>query len=263
MNLQIPDPQDEKPGIRGEGLMDAVRELDLLGATTGITALVLFNFAWNQAPIVGWQSPYVIVILILGVLLMPLFFYIEIKVAQNPLLPFDVFTANNAFVLACVACGWANFGIWVFYLWQILEILRGTSPLLAVAYLSPLAVSGMIAALTTGYLLGHLRPSWVMTIALCMFLTGTILVATLPPFQIYWGQIFVTTIVATFGMDMSFPSATLIVSDSVDKKHQGIAASLVNTIVSQDAGRGNDLFTNTIPVGKLQHIARSRLCWNG
>ena len=141
---QIPDPQDEKPGIIGKSLVDAVGELDLLGATTGITALVLFNFAWNQAPIVGWQSPYIIVTLILGVLLVPAFFYIETKLARNPIVPFDVFTADNAFVLACVACGWSNFGIWVFYLWQILENVRGTSPLLAVAYTSPLAIAGMV-----------------------------------------------------------------------------------------------------------------------
>ena len=70
-----------------------------------------------------------------------------------------------------------------------------------------------------------------MVIALCAFLIGTILVATLPPHQIYWAQIFVTSIIAPFGMDMSFPSATLVVSNSVDKAHQGIAASLVNTIV--------------------------------
>ena len=87
--------------------MDAIQELDLLGATTGVTALILFNFAWNQAPGVGWGSPYVIVTLILGVLLMPAFFYVETKVARNPLLPLQVFTSDNAFVLGCVACGWS------------------------------------------------------------------------------------------------------------------------------------------------------------
>ena len=219
-------------GLRGMSVGDAVRELDLIPAIVGITGLVLFNFAWNHAPIVGWQSPYIIVTLILGILLFPFFIYLEVKVARNPLLPLDVFTSDNAFVLGCVACGWSNFGVWVYYLWQILEEIRGASPLLITAYLAPLAISGMIAAITTGFLLARLRPAWVMIIALCAFLTGTILVATLPPNQTYWAQIFVTAIVAPFGMDMSFPSATLVVSDSVDKAHQGIAASLVNTVVS-------------------------------
>lgn len=72
-----------------------------------------------------------------------------------------------------------------------------------------------------------------MIIALCAFMTGSILIATLPVHQIYWAQIFVTTLVTPFGMDMSFPAATLVVSDSVEKSKQGVAASLVNTIVSR------------------------------
>lgn len=61
--LAIPDPQDEKPGLKGLDFIGAVWELDLLGAVVGITALILFNFAWNQAPVggVGWSSPYIIV----------------------------------------------------------------------------------------------------------------------------------------------------------------------------------------------------------
>jgi hypothetical protein len=35
-----------------------------------------------------------------------------------------------------------------------------------------------------------------------------------------------------FGMDMSFPAATVIMSNAVEKHHQGIAASLVNTVVN-------------------------------
>lgn len=122
--VAIPDPQDEKPGLKGKDLIGAIWELDLLGAVVGITALILFNFSWNQAPLsgVGWDSPYIIVrtfwlndgkhtltvrqvCLILGVILTPTFFWIETRVARNPLLPLDVFTSSNGFVLACVACG--------------------------------------------------------------------------------------------------------------------------------------------------------------
>jgi hypothetical protein len=162
---------------------------------------------------------------------MPLFFYIELKVAKYPLLPFDVFTSDNAFVLGCVACGWACFGIWYYYTFQILSTIRGVTPILAAAYFSPLMVSGFLAAITTGVLLARLRSAWVMIFALCAFMTGTVLLATLPLHQIYWAQIFVMMIIMPWGMDMSFPAATLVVSNSVDKAHQGTAASLVNTIV--------------------------------
>lgn len=241
----IPEPQVRPPIPRS--LKALVDELDLIAGAVGITALVLFNFAWNQAPIVGWNSAYVCVCLVLGLALMPVFFYLEIKVAPYPLIPFSVLNSTNAFVLGCIACGWANFGIWVYYLWQILETLRGASPLLGSAYLSPIVVSGAIAALATGYLLGHLRPAWLMVIALCAFLVGNLLIATVPPDQIYWGQIFVTTLVAPLGMDMSFPAATVYLSNTIEKSKQGVAASLVNTIVNYSISLGLG-FAGTVEV---------------
>lgn len=47
--------------------------LDIPGMLTGVATLVLFNFAWNQAVVVGWQQPYVYICLILSVPLAVLF----------------------------------------------------------------------------------------------------------------------------------------------------------------------------------------------
>jgi hypothetical protein len=83
------------------------------------------------------------------------------------------------------------------------------------------------------------------------FLCGNLLIATVPPHQVYWAQFFVTTIVAPWGMDMSFPAAvsslnmlcqnillthsssqTVYLSNTIEKSKQGVAASLINTIVN-------------------------------
>ena len=226
----IPDPPSKISQQRS--FHDKVSDLDLLGGFCGVTALVLINFAWNQSGVVGWTKAYVYVCLIIGVLFVPVFFYIELRVAESPLIPFSALSSDVAFVLGCVACGWSCFGIWVYYFWQFLETLRGGSPLLSSAWISPLTISGAIASVSTGILLGHMRPAWVMTIALTMFTIGTILIATAPVDQTYWSQTFVCTIIIPWGMDMSFPAATLILSDAVSKEHQGIAASLVITIVN-------------------------------
>ncbi|KAK5703999.1 multidrug-resistance type transporter aminotriazole resistance [Elasticomyces elasticus] len=241
----IPDPQVKVQlprTVRG-----FVEELDLYAATVGILSLILFNFAWNQAPISGWGTPSVCVCLVLGVLLVPVFFYLELKVSPNPLIPFSLFTSTNAFVLSCIACGWANFGIFALYFFNILQVLRGTSPLLTAAYLSPFVISGAAAALLTGFLLSHLRPAWLMVIAMCAFLAGNLILTTVPPHQIYWGQFFVTTLIAPFGMDMSFPAATLYLSNSIEKSKQGVAASLVMTIVNYSISLGLG-FAGTVEV---------------
>lgn len=244
----IPAPQ-RKMRLAATGWREVVVELDLPGAVTGILALVLINFAWNQAPITGWRNPAVIATLVLGFAFAFVFFYIEMRVASRPLLPLDAFTGEVGFVLAVVSCGWATFGIWFFYVYQIVQQVKGVSPLLAVAWFSPVAVSGAIAAVATGYLLGPAKfsPAVVMTMALAAFTVGIVLVATMPVHQTYWAQLFVCLIVMPFGMDMSFPAATIILSNAVKKEHQGIAASLVNTVVNYSISLGLG-FAGTVEV---------------
>ena len=243
--IVIPDPPKKCPS--NYTLRQKLSSLDLLGAVVGIAALVLFNFAWNQAPTVGWQEPYIYVLLIISIALIPLFFYIELRIASSPLIPFSILSADVSLVLACVACGWACFGVWTYYTFQLLQVLRHASPLLSAACISPVAVSGAAAAVTTGFLLSRLRPAWVMTAALTAFTVGTILIATAPVGQTYWAQTFVCTVIIPWGMDMSFPAATLILSNAVDKEHQGMAASLVATIVNYSISLGLG-FAGTVEV---------------
>lgn len=175
------------------------KRADGLGALTGVAGLVLVNFSWNQGPVVGWPTVYVYVILIIGALVLALFGFIEYH-ATYPLVPYDAFNSHTGYTLACIAGGWASFGIWIFYFWQILEEIRGISPLLASAQISPVSVSGLCASLTTGFILSKVPASTVMMMAMTGFLIGSILMATVPIDQTYWAQTFVATIVTPWGM---------------------------------------------------------------
>ncbi|KAI0478562.1 major facilitator superfamily domain-containing protein [Xylariaceae sp. FL0804] len=219
---------------------EVVRALDLLGGVVGVTALVLINFAWNQAVVVGWrqQRDYVYICLLLGILLVPCFFVIETKVAPEPLIPLAALTSDVAYVMACIACGWGCFGIWLFYLLQFYTNLRHGSPLQISAWFSPIPASGFTASITTGFLLSRIRSSIVMAISLTFFLIGVILVAVAPVNQTYWAQTFVCSLVMPWGMDMSFPAGTIIMSASLPKEHQGVAASLINTVVNYSVSLG-------------------------
>lgn len=216
----------------------SLREFDFLGCATGVGGLVLFNFAWNQAAVVGWTTVYTYVLLIVGILLLVAFAVVEIRFASNPLLPLRGFKGEAALALGVIAAGWGSFGIWVFYLWRLIENLRGYSALAACAQNSPIALSGLLAAVATGFLLSHIKVSYVLLIATLFFLTGQILLATVPVGQIYWAQTFVSIIIMPWGMDMSFPSATILLSNSTPKHDQGIASSLINTTVNYSISLG-------------------------
>jgi MFS family permease len=264
----VPDPPKMADFV-DKPMGEKIKDLDLPGAAAGVTALVsrlslyrftnsqsrmlmrhlqvLFNFAWNQAPLVGWSKPYVYFVMLIGMLFIPVFFYIELRVSKNPLIPFDALTGDVALVLACIACGWGCFGIWYYYGWQFIQVSRGASPLLASAWFSPVVPSGCIAALVTGLVIHRVGPPPVMMLALTCFTVGTILLMTAPVDQTYWANFFVCTLITPWGMDMSFPAATLILSDAVKKEHQGIGASLVNTVVNYSISLGLG-FAGTVEV---------------
>lgn len=214
-----------------------LKQLDFAGSATGVTGLVLFNFAWNQGPVVGWETPYTYALLIVGIAFLVVFVLIEMK-AEFPLLPFAALSSDSAFVLGCIGAGWSSFGIWIFYTWLFMEESRGPSPLLSSAQFIPVAISGFCAAITTGFVLSHIPASVVMLFAMTAFTVGTILIATAPVNQIYWAQTFVSIIVMPWGMDMSFPAATIILSNSMPHEHQGLAASLVNTVLNYSISIG-------------------------
>ncbi|KAJ5619246.1 Major facilitator superfamily domain general substrate transporter [Penicillium lagena] len=210
---------------------------DLLGGSLGVAALILINFAWNQGPSVGWPTVYVYVLLIVGFLCLTLFLWVEFH-TTCPLLPREIFSEDVAWVLSCIAAGWSSFGIVVFYFFQFMEVTKEDAPLLALAKWAPSAVSGAIAAVATGFILARVGPSVIMLAAMLAFTAGQILLATLPVHQTYWAQAFVLSILTPWGMDMSFPSGTLILSNSMPREHQGLAASLVNTVVNYSISIG-------------------------
>ncbi|KAI0597542.1 MFS general substrate transporter [Biscogniauxia sp. FL1348] len=229
------------------GVREMLSRLDALGAVLGVAGLVLVNVAWNEAPAAGWAAPYVGGLLGAGAVLLALFCAVEARWAAHPLVPFAALSGDVAFVLAAVGCGWASFGVWVFYTWELLLGLRGETPLVATAMFVPVAVSGCGAAIFTGLMLPRLGPAVVMMCALLAFTVGLVLVATCPVEQTYWAQTFISVVVMPWGMDMSFPAGTLILSNAMPRRHQGIAASLVNTVVNYSISLGLG-FAGTVEV---------------
>ena len=206
-------------------------DMDWAGAVTGVTGLVCINIAWNCAPKVGWGTQYVYMLLIIGFIIMIGFGIVETKLTKSPLVPFRALKSDVGFVLAAVACGWGCFGIFIYYSWQFLLVLRRVTPLEGSAQFFPVFPLGGVATALTGYLMHNTRPAWILTWALLAFTFGTLLFAIAPVDQTYWGLTFVSLLIIPFGMDMSFPAATVIMSNAVPKDKQGLAGSLVLTVV--------------------------------
>lgn len=213
-------------------LKEKFNRLDILGSTVGICSLVVFNFVWNQGPVVGWDTPYIIVLLVLSFAGILGFFYIELKVAEYPLLPKSIFNFKIGLLLLCISLGWGSFGIWQYYYWSMILNLRGYTPIAAGLTYIPFFVLGIIAALSVSILISKIKPSYIICFASVSFMCGCIMLSIMPINQSYFrismGQMFLLA----WGMDLSYPAAALILSDFLPLHHQGMAGSLVSTVVN-------------------------------
>lgn len=211
------------------------------GAELSCQGLILFNFAWNRAPEAGWKSAQCIVSLVLGLLLIIAFFPIE-KRTTHPIVPVAEIDENATWILLIEALAWSSFGILCYYSINFAIRIRGKSMLTAAAYLAPVPPAGLAASIITSVLLtkGLMSPPMILAFSLVWFCVGNVVLATMPVNQTYWRDIFWAYLLSPFGMDMSFPAGTLILSDLLPAERQGIAASLIATIVyySQSLGLG-------------------------
>lgn len=123
------------------------------------------------------------------------------------------------------------------------------------AYTSPVAVTGVLFAVSNIWLLRRIPVSYVMFLAMIFFLAGSLLLATVPMNQTYWLQTFLSIIIMPGAMNLSFPAATILLSNALPREKQGIAASLVATLVNYCIASGLG-FAGTIHRHMLENAGR-------
>ncbi|KAF5496187.1 Efflux pump terG [Colletotrichum fructicola] len=229
--VAVPNIPDEGEQKQRRTIRDTMDRLDLPGGASGVIALVLFNFAWNQSLVTTWAEPYVYVCLILSLFFLAAFFYIELRVARFPILPVAVLTTDIAFVFGCTAAGWSTFGIWLFYVVRICLNVGGQTPIQLAAWLSPIVVTGIATALIVGKIINKVPASSIMLFAMLCYFVTSLLQALRPIDSTYWTYFFFATIIATFAMDSSLPAATIIFANAVPQEYQGMGSSVIMTIV--------------------------------
>ncbi|CAN3356682.1 aminotriazole resistance protein [Diutina catenulata] len=207
-------------------------KFDFIGAGLGVSGLVLFNFVWNQGPIVGWSTAYIIVLLVVSVVFIVAFFWAELCYVKHPLLPRSIFNRRIGLVLACMGLGWGSFGVWQYYYWNIILDLRKYTPVEAGLTYIPFFVLGTIASLTVSWIIKLTKPSYLIMFSSLAFMAGAIMLVETPVHQSYWQMTFGVQFILCWAMDLSFPAAGIILSNYLPLHHQGMAGSLLSTVVN-------------------------------
>ncbi|KAF5536723.1 efflux pump antibiotic resistance [Fusarium phyllophilum] len=203
--------------------VDKDGKIDFIGILSGVSGLVLFSFAWIQGPAVGWDTPYVIVVLVLSGVSLAVFLVWESKYAPEPNMP------------TYMSVGIA---LWYMVAWQ--QLIRDWTVLnIAIGWI-PYGIGASFAVTLAAWLIPRLAAQYLLAIGIVSSMISLLLLGTMPEQQTYWAQTFPGILVGSICADFLYVAAQIIASNSVGVKEQGIAGSLIGTL---------NLYGNSLDLG--------------
>lgn len=146
-------------------------------------------------------------------------------------MPLAIFKAPTFLaIIVVVLFSYMAFGIALWYAISWQQVLRHMSVFQIGVNFIPFGIGALAAVGLAAYLLPRVAARWVMAIGVGVVLAASLLLATMPISQSYWPQTFPAMILCGFCPDFVYLAAQVIASNSVGRKYQGVASSLVGTL---------------------------------
>ena len=200
--------------------------IDFLGAgllAISLSSIVLFTSLGGTTW--AWSSPKIIALIVIAIVSLPLFLYVESK-AKEPILPLSLFR-NRTFTVANIVgfiVGFALFGA-VTYLPLYLQVTKGASPTRSGLQLTPLMVGLLVASITSGRLISRFgRYRQFPIIGTVVITAAMILLAQLQVGTSLWVAT-LDSLVLGVGLGLVMQVLILAVQNSVDPSMMGVATS--------------------------------------
>ncbi|KAI1085622.1 MFS general substrate transporter [Whalleya microplaca] len=212
--------------------VDPHGKIDWIGSFLSLGGLIVFNVVWNQAPAVGWSSPMIIATLVVSMIVFIGYGIWEHYFASDPIMPLSIFKAPSFTPLIFVVLmNFMGTGTLLWYTVVWLQEVRHWTPMQFAIGWTPFGICGIAAAFLAAYLIPRVSAQWILAIGtLCMLISNT-LIAAMPTQQSYWYQVFPSTVLSAFSPDLVYTAAQIIASNSVSRKQQGVAGSLIGSLL--------------------------------
>jgi MFS family permease len=210
-------------------------KMDWIGSGLTISSLILIIFSITESAHApdGWRTPYIPTLFVVGILLLFGAVYVEGWIASQPLLPADVFTANQAMLPLTVALMllYGTLGIFLLYGTQYFQEIMGATPIQVVAWFTPMAVGGLILSTAEGLIM-HIVPGRILLIiSAAGAVLAMLLLALIPVGGSYWAWVLPAMICGTIGIDLSYNLMTVFVTTVLPKRRQGLGGGLINSVL--------------------------------
>ncbi|KAK6593572.1 efflux pump antibiotic resistance protein [Botrytis cinerea] len=198
--------------------------VDWIGSYLGVAALILFNFVWNQAPLVGWNSPYEIALLLA-------------RQGTNSTIQ-HLEGPSFGLLMLTVFFSFMSLGIFFWYMNAYMQNIRGDSLILTGVQYLPLTIVGCATAFLAAWLVPRVSAQVIIGLGCSAMVIINVLLSTIPANLTYWAMAFPAMFISAFTIDLITTSAQIIACNTVSMKHQGVAGSLIGTLLGYGLSTG-------------------------
>lgn len=176
------------------------------------------------------------------------FAFWEIRVATAPIMPFNIWKAPSfGRLMVVIFFAFMSLGIYFWYMNIFMQTIRGDSLIMTGVQYLPLTIVGATNSFFAAWLVPRVPAQVIIGMGCLAMVIINALLATIRADLIYWAMAFPAMFVSAFTIDLITTSAQIIASNNVPMKHQGVAGSLVGTLLSYGMSIGLG-FAGTVEV---------------
>ncbi|KAL1306347.1 hypothetical protein AAFC00_005062 [Neodothiora populina] len=221
---------------------ETLKQFDPVGVLLTIFGIGMFCVALSStdnAP-QGWRTPYILVLLILGLVTIIAFVVWE-TYTTYPLIPMSILRDRNlSLILGTIVLGSMSFPVTTIFLAMFFQSVWGMSTLSTAVHLLPMAITSIIVNGFAAMMLHRVSNRLLMMCGVCAYALSLVLFALNRQTDTYWSFCFVGLVVAIIGTDLQFNVANMYVMSSMPRAQQSVAGSILQTVgkLSQSVGYG-------------------------
>ncbi|KAF2648578.1 major facilitator superfamily MFS-1 [Lophiostoma macrostomum CBS 122681] len=211
---------------------ETLKKLDLPGTSMTILGIGMFCAALSlggDAPH-GWRTPYVLVLLVLGILMMIAFVVWEMKYPYA-MIDMKIWKDRDfSLLLTIMALGFTGFPVVSFWTALYFQEVLGYSALSTGVHMLPMVVAGLLVNLVAALILHKVSNKLLMGIGALAYTTSFLLSAVQRYGDSYWAFFFPALCLCVVGADFQFNVSNMYVLSSMPASRQSIAGSLFQTL---------------------------------
>jgi EmrB/QacA subfamily drug resistance transporter len=207
----------------------AHRHLDVPGAVTVTTGLMLLVYATTRATTDGWTAATTVGLFGLAAAFVLAFVVIELR-SRSPLLPLRIFrlrslTAANGVLAIVGAATFAEFFLLTLYLQDVLGYSAMQTGAAFVAFAAAVVLSSNVAR----FVVARLGVRLTLTFGLVLSMISVAWLTRLPLDGSYFRDLFPWLTLGGAGLGLSFVPITIAALTGVEPSDAGVASGLINT----------------------------------